>query len=51
MLFLLQEVLIWLTKLVDNLGQDPTTEEVRNYCLESLKTAVSGQLNVFLEVS
>ncbi|CAB4014043.1 Citrate synthase, mitochondrial [Paramuricea clavata] len=35
-----QEVLIWLTKLVENLGQDPTTEEVKNYCVETLKTTV-----------
>ncbi|XP_028398554.1 citrate synthase, mitochondrial-like [Dendronephthya gigantea] len=35
-----QEVLIWLTKLVESLGQDPTAEEVKEYCLESLKTAV-----------
>ena len=45
-----QEVLIWLTKLVENLGQDPTTEEVKDYCIESLKTSVSNAASVTLYV-
>lgn len=35
-----QEVLIWVTKLVECLGDQPTKEQVEDYCREYLKTAV-----------
>ena len=35
-----QEVLIWITKLVDKLGETPTDDQVKQYVQETLKTSV-----------
>ncbi|CAF4897879.1 unnamed protein product, partial [Rotaria sp. Silwood1] len=35
-----QEVLIWITKLIEKLGQTPTDEQIKQYVKDTLKTSV-----------
>ncbi|CAF3403765.1 unnamed protein product [Rotaria socialis] len=35
-----QEVLIWITKLVEKIGKTPTDEQIKQYVLDTLKTSV-----------
>ncbi|CAF0996091.1 unnamed protein product, partial [Rotaria sordida] len=35
-----QEVLIWITKLVEKIGETPTDEQIKQYVLDTLKTSV-----------
>jgi len=35
-----QEVLVWLTKLVEKIGETPTDEQIKQYVLDTLKTSV-----------
>jgi citrate synthase len=35
-----QEVLIWITKLVEKIGETPTDDQIKQYVLDTLKTSV-----------
>ncbi len=35
-----QEVLIWITKLVEKIGETPSDEQIKQYVLDTLKTSV-----------
>ncbi|CAF2848117.1 unnamed protein product [Rotaria sp. Silwood2] len=35
-----QEVLVWITKLVEKLGETPTDDQIKQYVLDTLKTSV-----------
>lgn len=48
-LYCSQEVLIWLTKLSEELGADPSDEKVRSFIWDSLKGGVS--FFIILEVT
>ncbi|CAF4939928.1 unnamed protein product, partial [Rotaria sp. Silwood2] len=35
-----QEVLVWITKLVEKIGETPTDDQIKQYVLDTLKTSV-----------